>query len=86
MNEKANVRRKGVPYDIRERAFQFAVQVVNFVRTLPHDMTAQTLGQQLLRAATSVGANIEEADGATTAKDRTYKRTLARKEAREARY
>ncbi len=49
-------------------------------------MTAQTLGQQLLRAATSVGANIEEADGATTAKDRTYKRSLARKEAREARY
>jgi len=86
MNEKASVRRKDVPYDIRERAFQFAVRVVNFVRTLPHDMTAQTLGQQLLRAATSVGANIEEADGATTAKDRTYKRSLARKEAREARY
>ena len=79
MNEKASVRRKDVPYDIRERAFQFAVRVVNFVRTLPHDMTAQTLGQQLLRAATSVGANIEEADGATTAKDRTTSAPLPEK-------
>jgi four helix bundle protein len=79
-------RRKDAPYDIRERAFQFAVRVVNFVRALPRDATAQALGQQLLRAATSVGANIEEADGASTAKDRTYKRVLSRKECREARY
>ena|ERR1041384_1693798 len=78
--------RKDVPYDIRERAFQFALRVVNFVRSLPQDRTAQTLGQQLLRSATSVGANIEESDGSTTAKDRTYKRALSRKETRETRY
>jgi len=85
MEAKKTDRRTDIPYDIRERAFQFAVRVVNLVRSLPHDVTSHTLGQPLLRAATSVGANIEEADGATTARDRTDKRTLARKEAREAR-
>src|SRR5688572_1655130 len=74
IKENKAIYRKDVPYDIRERAFQFALRVVNFVRTLPRDIAAQTLGQQLLRSATSIGANIEEADGSTTAKDRTYKR------------
>jgi four helix bundle protein len=77
---------KNVPYDIHARTFQFARQVVNFVRGLPRDPAAQALGQQLLRAATSIGANLEESAGATTAKDRTHKRTIARKEAREANY
>ena len=86
MEAKKTAHRKDVPYDIRERAFQFAVRVVNFVRSLPRDMSTEILGRQLLRAATSIGANVEEADGATTAKDRTYKRVLARKETREARY
>jgi four helix bundle protein len=86
MEGKKIARREDVPYDIRERAFQFAVRAVKFVRSLPHDMSAEILGRQLLRAATSIGANIEEADAATTARDRTYKRALARKETREARY
>ena len=34
----------------------------------------------------SIGANVEEADGADTTKDRVCKWTLSRKEAREARY
>jgi four helix bundle protein len=86
IKENKAIYRKDVPYDIRERSFQFALRVGNFVRNLPRDRTAQTLGQQLLRSATSVGANIEESDGSTTAKDRTYKRALSRKETRETRY
>lgn len=78
--------RPDVPYDIRERTFQYAVKIVGLVRRLPRDAAADVLGRQLLRAATSVGANVEEADGATTARDRSYKRAIARKEAREARY
>lgn len=73
-------------YDIRERTFLFAVDFVKWSQSAPVDATAQVLMRQLLRAATSVGANVEEADGTTTAKDKVYKWALARIEAREARY
>lgn len=75
-----------VPYDIRERSFMFAVRVIKWVRTLPRDWVMETSAKQLLRSASSIGANIEEADGADTTKDRAYKWTLSRKEARETRF
>ena len=75
-----------VPYDLRERTFLFSVSVLKWVRTLPHDMGTQVAARQLLESATSVGANVEEADGADTPKDRVYKWTLSRKESRESRY
>jgi len=49
------------PFEIRERTFQFAVCAVNLVRQFPHSVDAVEIGRQLLRAATSVGANVEEA-------------------------
>jgi len=74
------------PFDIRDRTFLFAVDVIRWVRTLPKDLGTQVAARQLVRAATSIGANVEEADGADTAKDKVYKWALSRKEAREARY
>lgn len=44
------------------------------------------MGRQLLRAGTSVGANIEEAIGSSTRKEFLYKMTLAYKECRETHY
>ena len=78
--------KKDVPYDLRERTFLFSVRAIKWVRTLPHDLGTQIAAKQFLEATTSVGANVEEADGAGTPKDRVYKWTLARKEARESRY
>ena len=78
--------KKDVPYDIRERTFLFAVRVIKWVRTLPRDLGTQVAARQLLEAATSIGANVEEADGAETTKDKVYKWALARKEARESNY
>ncbi len=75
-----------VPYDLRERTFQFSVRIIKWVRTLPHDIATQIVVKQLVESSTSVGANVEEADGADTPKDRVYKWTLSRKEARESRY
>ena len=74
------------PYDIRDRTFQFSVLVIKWVRTLPRDLGTQIAARQLVESATSIGANVEEADGADTPKDRVYKWTLSRKEARESRY
>ena len=74
------------PYDIRERTFLFSVNVIKWVRTLPRDLGTQVAARQLVESATSIGANVEEADGARSAKDRVNKWTISRKEAREARY
>ncbi len=74
------------PFDLKERTFLFAVDVVNWARQMPADYGSQVLVKQVLRSATSIGANVEEADGATTEKDRAYKWAIARKEARETRY
>ena len=75
------------PYDIQERTFVFAVQVVNFCRELiaAHPVTRR-LSWQLLDAATSIGANMEEADAGQSKRDFISKTAVARKEARESVY
>ena len=50
--------------DLRDRSFQFATRIVKLCQTL--DATpgvSRTLANQLLRSGTSIGANIEEANG-----------------------
>ena len=56
-------------YDVGERAYCYALEIVKFLQTLPNDYIAQTMGRQLLRAATSVGANIIEAKASGSKKD-----------------
>jgi four helix bundle protein len=75
-----------VPYDIRERTFIFSVRVIKWVRTLKRDWVMEISAKQLIGSATSVGANIEEADGAESIKDKIHKWAIARKEARESRF
>jgi four helix bundle protein len=77
---------RDVPYDIRERTLQFAVRVIQAIRRLPEDAATRVLAYQLVKAATSVGANVEEADGAESTRDFVHKMSIARKEARESRY
>lgn len=78
--------RREVPFDIRERTCLFGVRVVKFVRTLPRDVAGVEVARQLLRSGTSVGANVEEADGAESRKDKIHKLSIARKEAKECCY
>jgi four helix bundle protein len=76
----------GRPYDIYDRAFKFAAEVIAFVGTLPRNVAGYELGKQLLRSGTSIGANLEEADGAESKRDFIHKAAIARKEARESHY
>jgi four helix bundle protein len=77
---------RDVPYDIRERTLQFAVRVIRAVRRLPQDTATRVVAHQLVKSATSVGANVEEADGAESARDFIHKASISRKEACESRY
>jgi four helix bundle protein len=43
--------------ELKQRTKQFAIRIVTIFRSLPHSPDAQTLGKQLLRSGTSVGAN-----------------------------
>lgn len=45
----------------KKRTFEFGICCVRLVEALPKTMTAQTIGKQLLRAGTSVGANYRAA-------------------------
>jgi four helix bundle protein len=75
------------PKDICERTFQFAVRVVELCRRLNGKPGAgRTLGGQLLRSGTSIGANVEEAQGGQSRADFISKYAIARKEARETHY
>ena len=84
--EAPNGWERDVPYDIRERTLQFAVRVIQAIRCLPDDAATRVLAYQLVKSATSVGANVEEADGAESTRDFVHKMSIARKEARESRY
>jgi four helix bundle protein len=73
--------RMSTPYDIHERTFLFAVRIVEFCRDLTdaHPVTRK-LSWQLLDAATSTGANLEEADSGQSRRDFIAKTGISRKE------
>ena len=79
--------RGGKPRDIRERTFQFALEVVRLCRMLDERPgVGRTLGRQLLRSGTSIGANVEEAQAGQSRADFVSKYAIALKEARETIY
>jgi four helix bundle protein len=73
--------------DIKERTFEFAIRVVKLCQHLDdYPGVGRTLGRQLLRAGTSIGANIEEAQAGQSKLDFISKNAIALKEARETLY
>lgn len=71
---------------IQEKSFEFAVKTIKLVRYLQEIKKEFVISNQLLKAACSVGANIEEAIGGQSKKDFIAKISIAYKEAREANY
>lgn len=53
---------------VREKSYTFALKVIEVVRAL-QDCREYVLSNQLLRAGTGIGANIEEAGAAQTKRD-----------------
>jgi len=84
-SERPNPGADGSPCDLRERTFGFAVRVLHIASAIPTEAAGKMLADQLLRSDSSVGANVEEADGAVTRADKRKSFVVARKEVREAR-
>ena len=71
--------------DFRSRSFAFACDIVRLYRVLERSVPA-SLARQVLRAGTSIGANLEEAKVAQSRRDLASKFSIALKEARETSY
>ncbi len=73
-------------YDIRERSFQFALRIIRISNSLPKSLPFNIIKSQLIKSGTSIGANIEEADGSISKRDFLNMAVIARKEAKETKY
>jgi four helix bundle protein len=73
--------------EIQSRTFEFAVRIIKLCRHLDEKPgVGRTIGRQLLRAGTSIGANVEEAQAGQSKADFISKIAIALKEARETLY
>jgi four helix bundle protein len=90
--EKSSVkdenRRKRKPFDIKERTFEYALQAIRLFQELQaqKDSAGWIIGKQFLRSATSIGANVQEAQSGESKADFIHKYSIAPKEARESLY
>ncbi|MGO8787376.1 MAG: four helix bundle protein [Terriglobia bacterium] len=88
MEEKSNSKAIGVAPNIRERTVKYAVRAIELYRFVQRekDGAGRIIAKQYLRAATSIGANVEEAHSGESRADFIHKLGIAQKEARECSY
>ncbi len=73
-------------FNLEERTKKFSSEIIMFVRNFKKDVVNTPLVSQLVRSATSIGANYHEANGASSKKDFKNKIYICKKEARETKY
>lgn len=73
-------------FDLEERTALFGEEIIKFSQKIPKYPTTIPLISQLVRSATSVGANYLEADDLESRKDFIHKMSISRKESREAKH
>ena len=71
---------------IQTKTYAFALKVILVYKKLTSEKREFVLSKQLLRSATSIGANVEEALGGQSKRDFIHKISIAYKEARETHY
>jgi four helix bundle protein len=72
--------------NLQHRAYQFSLDIIDFLQLLPKTYVYQVIGKQLLRSATSIGANIIEAQAGKTRNEFVNFYHIALKSANETRY
>jgi four helix bundle protein len=73
-------------YDLEERTALFGENIIRLCKGLPQTPITRPLITQLVKAATSIGANYSEADDAESPKDFKHKIGIVKKEARECKH
>jgi four helix bundle protein len=73
-------------FDLEERTAKFGENVISLCRRVLSDEITRSIVNQLVRSATSVGANYMEANGASSKKDFRNKIHICKKEAQETKH
>jgi len=73
-------------YDLEERTFRFAKEVIKSVNVLPRSLSNIEITKQVIRSSGSVGANYIEANEALGKKDFKMRIRISRKGAKESVY
>ena len=72
--------------EIKERCFNFSLRVIDFIDLLPKTTATLIITRQLVRSATSIGANLVEGSDACSKKEFINYLNISRKSARETIY
>jgi four helix bundle protein len=80
------VREHRKTFDLEERTAKFGEAVIRFCRELKLDAVTDPLVRQVIKSATSVGANYCEADDAVSRKEFRQKIGTCKKESRETKH
>ncbi len=93
MNPSQNSNRKSQSYNsniksdnVKVRAYKFSLEVIRFVNVLPQKRGYWSIADQLVRSATSIGANLIEAQAASSRRDFVKFYEIALKSANETKY
>lgn len=70
-------------YNLAERTSKFGAEIIIFVKSIRETNINRPIINQLVRSATSIGANYMEADCAESKKDFNHKIGICKKEAKE---
>ena|SRR3989339_367731 len=70
-------------YDLAERTSKFGVEIIVFAKNIRESNINRSIISQLIRSATSIGANYMEADCTESKKDFVHKIGICKKEAKE---
>jgi four helix bundle protein len=73
-------------YTLEERTAKFGENVIDFCKALQKDAISSPLINQIVRSATSIGANYMEANGASSRRDFVNKIFICKKESHETKH
>ena len=82
MNQVPNIKK----YDLEERTAIFGEMIIELCKKIPKNVITIPIINQLIKSATSVGANYCEADDAESKKDFKHKIGIVKKESRESKH
>ncbi len=77
---------KSKNFDLEERTAIFGENIIKFCQSLKRDVITNPLINQIIKSATSVGANYCEANGASSKKDFKNKIYICKKEIQETKH
>ncbi|MFV1917325.1 MAG: four helix bundle protein [Patescibacteria group bacterium] len=83
---KTNNHNSKVRTNLRDLSYQFSLAIIKFVSSFPNKKLYWILSDQLLRSATSIGANIIEAKASSSKRDFIRFYQIALKSANETKY